>query len=171
MLYYKNMNDLNNKIPQNIDSFNPDLKSVLGETEEGHYLIIIADRKKAFLFLFDKGNLEISREIMDPGVQKDTKINSEELYGRSNKFSHHIDNQLHQHLQLIMQKVSNLIAGKHINGVFIGGHKPLFATIKNELPAVLQKKLRGEFITELNINIDELIQHCKHVLEEYNKKG
>lgn len=165
------MNDVNNKIPPNINSFNPDLKSVLGEREEGHYFFIIADRKKAVLFLFDKGNVEKSQEIMDPGIRKDTKLNAGELYGKSNKLSHHIDNQLHRHLQLIMQEVNRLIAGKHINGMFIGGHKPLFGAIEKELPVVLQNKLRGEFITELNIPFNELIRHCRRVLEEYNKKS
>lgn len=164
------MNDINNKISQNINSFNPDLKSVLGEMQEGHYLIIIADRKKAFLFLFDKGDVQICKEIMDPGVRKDTKQSAGELYGKSNKLSHHIDNQLHHHLQLIAEEINHLIAGKHINGVFIGGHKMLFAAIEKVLPADLQNKLRGEFITELNIPSDELIRHCRRVLEEYNKK-
>ncbi len=163
------MNDVNKKIPQNIASFNPDLKSVLGEIEEGHYLIIVADLKKADLFLFNKGEVELSKKIMDPGVRKRTRINSVELFGRNNKLSRHIDNQIHRHMQLIIQEAILLIKGKHINGVFLGGHKPLFHRIVNELPADLQKKLRGEFITELNISQDELIKHCKHVLEEYIK--
>lgn len=163
------MKDFNTKTPQNIASFNPDLKSVLGEIEEGHYLVIVADLKKADLFLFNKGEVEISKKIMDPSVRKRTRINSGELFGRNNKLSHHIDNQVHRHLQLIIQEVIMLIKGKHINGVFLGGHKPLFHTIVNELPADLQKKLRGEFITELNISQYELIKHCKHVLEEYIK--
>ena len=163
------MKDSSTKTPQNITSFNPDLKSVLGEIEEGHYLVIVADLKKAYLFLFNKGKVETSKKIMDPSVQKRTRINSGELFGRNSKLSHRIDNQVHQHLQLIMQQAVMLIKGKHINGIFLGGHKPLFHTIVNELPTDLQKKLRGEFITELNIPEDELIKHCKHILEEYIK--
>lgn len=153
----------------NINLFNPDLKSVLGEEEERHYLVIIADLKKANLFLFNKGEVEISKKIMNPGVGKKTRINSGELYGRNNKLLHNIDNQVKRHLQLIIQEAIMLIKGTHINGIFIGGHKPLFHTIINELPIDLQKKLRGEFITELNIPEDKLINHCKHILEEYRK--
>lgn len=163
------MKDFNTKTPQNIASFNPDLKSVLGEIEEGHYLFIVADLKKAYLFLFKKGEVEINKKIMDPSVQKRKKINSGELYGRNKKLSHHIDNQVHQHLQLIMQETATLIKEKHVNGVFLGGHKPLFHLIEKELPVDLQKKLRGEFITELNIPEDELIKHCEHVLKDYIK--
>src|SRR5579863_8162782 len=106
-----------NKIyPQNIESFNKDLNSVLSETEEAQYLFVIADRKKAFLFLFNRGEVEIQKNIMHPGVRKSTKIDSGELHGRNTKLSNHIDNQLHRHLQLILQTTANLIKDKHING-------------------------------------------------------
>lgn len=156
-------------IQKDISSFNSDLKSVLSEEEEGHYLFIIADKKKADLFLFDKGEVVTSRGIMDPGVKKKTKINSGELYGRNTKLMHHIENQLQNHLQYVMKETADLINGKHINGVFIGGHQLLFHLIEKELPADLQKKLRGNFITELNISETELIKHCKKALGEYLK--
>jgi len=159
-----------NKIhPQNIESFNRNLNSVLSEIEEGQYLFIIADKKKAFLFLFNRGEVEIQKNIMDPGIRKATKIDSGELHGRNTKLSNHIDNQLHRHLQLILQGAENLIKNKNINGLFLGGHQPLFHSMKKELPVVLKEKLRGEFITELNIPEDELIKHCKYILTEYAK--
>ena len=166
----KNFSKQNKDSGRNIDFYNTDLKSALSEEEEGHYLIIVADRKKAVLFLFKNGKVETRRNIMDPGVRKYTKINSGELYGRSTKLAHHIDNQLHRHLQLILKEANNLITEKHINGVFIGGHKPLFAEVVKELHPDLQKKLRGEFITELNIPDDELANHCKSMLDEYIKR-
>lgn len=163
---------MSNKPAQTIESFNPDLTSVLRELEEGHYLFIIADQKKASLFLFTQGKLEASREIMDPGVMKKTKSDSGELYGRNTKLMHHRENQLHDHLTLIMQEATTFIKGKHLNGVFIGGHKPLFSTIENELPSELQKILRGTFVTELNIPREELVQHCLKKITEYmNKKS
>ncbi len=157
------------KSPQTVETFNPDLPSVLKELEEGHYLFLIADRKKAFLFLFDKGELETSSEVMDPGVKKNIKSNSGELYGRNTKLTHHIENQIHDHLKRIMQEAVLLIKGKHINGVFIGGHQPFFHEIENELPQALQKILRSNFVTELNIPKEQLIERCKQVLEEYRK--
>lgn len=161
------MNNTNKKIIKNIDSFNPNLKSVLGEMEERHYLFIVVDLKKATLFLFNKEVLEATRQIMDPSVNKKIKSNSGEIYGRSTKLDHKINNQTHRHLQLIIAAASALISGKHINGVFIGGHKTLFNTVKEVLPQDLQKKVRGEFITELNIPQEKLISHCKRTLIEY----
>ena len=163
------MIDGNKIYPQNIEFFNKDLNSVLGGMEEGEYLFIIADRKKAFLFLFNRGDVEIQKSIMDPGIRKETKIDSGELHGRNTKLSNHIDNQLHRHLQLILQEAENLIKDKHINGLFLGGHQSFFHSIGKELPTALKEKLRGEFITELNIPQDELITHCIHILTEYAK--
>jgi hypothetical protein len=163
------MIDGNKLYPQNIESFNKDLNSVLSEIEEGEYLFIIADRKKAFLFLFNRGGLEIQKNIMNPGIRKTTKIDSGELHGRNTKLSHHIDNQLHQHLQLILQEAENLIKDKHINGLFLGGHQPLFHSMEKELPTMLKEKLREVFTTELNIPEDEIIKHCQYILTEYAK--
>ena len=169
MLWLPNMIDGSKIYPQYIESFNKDLNSVLGEIEEGHYLFIIADRKKAFLFLFNRGEVEIQKSIMHPGVRKATRIDSGELHGRNTKLSNHIVNQLHRHLQLILQEVEKLIKNKHINGLFLGGHQQLFHSIEKELPVVLKEKLRGEFITELNIPKNELITHCQHILTTYSK--
>lgn len=164
MVYSILMSHHDPKNSQTIESFNPNLESVFEEIEEGHYLFLIADRKKAFLFLFSKGDVEKAQDIMDPSVNKKVKSNSGELYGRTSKQEHKIDNQIEGHLKLIMQKAQEFIQGKHINGVFIGGHQEFFHEIKNELPKDLQQKLRGEFVTELNIPDEELVTHCKSTL-------
>lgn len=152
-------------VPQNAD-----LASDLREMEEARYLILIADRKKAFLFLFVKGEIEAKKEVMDPGVQKDTRINSGELYGRNNKLMHHIDNQLHSHLKLVVKEAETLLQGKHINGIFLGGHKPLFHNVVEALPEFLKQKIKGEFVTELNIPELELIAHCQKILKEHTEQ-
>ena len=46
------MNDSNTKTPQNIGSFNPNLKSVLGEIEEGHYTYNRRRSKKGIFISF-----------------------------------------------------------------------------------------------------------------------
>lgn len=160
-------NDMGNKPSQTVESFNPDLTSVLRELEEGHYLFIVADQKKASLFLFKQGKLEAYREVMNPGVREKTKSDSGEVYGRNTKLTNRRENQIHDHLQLIMQEAVAVINGKHLNGVFIGGHKQFFNNIENALPKKLQQILRGTFVTELNIPREELIQHCITALERY----
>ena len=133
-------------------------------TSEKIILFIIVDRKKADLFILKDGEVDSSKKIMNPGVGKESRIDSGEIYGKNTKLSHKIDNQIHRHLQLVMHEVAEFINGKKIDGVFIGGHKPMFSLIEKELPAELRDKLRGDFVTELNITDDELIKHCKVVL-------
>lgn len=152
-----------------IETFNPDLPSVLRELEEGRYLFIIADTKKASLFLFKQGKLEATRDIMDPGVMKKIKSNDREVHARNNKLMNKRGNQLRDHFNRISEETMLFIGEKHINGVFLGGHQPLFSTIENELSAELRKKLRGRFVTELNIPREELITHCTNALAEYIK--
>jgi hypothetical protein len=158
-----------NSKTQQIATFNPDLKSVLTELQEGHYFFIIADRKKAFLFLFHNGEVELSEKIMHPGVRKGTRINSGDLFGKNSKLGHKISNQLHRHLQLIIQEAELLVKKRTLNGVFIGGHRLLFHLLEKELPLAMHEKLRGNFITELNIPEQELIMHCKSVIDTYIK--
>ena len=160
---------MNNKPAQTVESFNSDLTSVLRELEEGHYLFIVADQKKASFFFFKQGKLETYREVMNPGVREKTKSDSGEVYGRNTKLTNRRENQIHEHLQLIMQEALMLINGKHLNGVFIGGHQQFFSEIENALPKELQQILRKTFVTELNISREELINHCLKALQEYIK--
>lgn len=150
-----------------VEAFNPDLPSVLKELEEGHYLFIVADSKKAHLFLFAQGKLESTRDIMDPGVMKKIKSNSGELNARNSKIMNRRGNQLRDHFSKILEEAANFIAGKHINGVFIGGHQPLFKAIENEMSSHLRSLMRGTFVTELNIPREELIAHCEKALASY----
>ncbi len=152
-----------------VETFNSDLTSVLKELEEGHYLFIVADTKKAFLFLFSQGKLEATHDIMDPGVMKKIKSNSRELHGRNTKLMNKRGNQLRDHFSKILEEADIFIRGKHINGVFLGGHQPLFKALENEMSSTLRTLMRGTFVTELNIPREELIAHCTKVLEDYSK--
>jgi len=162
------MNDKNQQ--KSIDSFSPDLNSKLLEMEEEHYLFLIADLKKATIIIFKNGEIEITRDIMDPSVNKKIKSNSGELSGRNTKLEHKIDNQIHRHLKLIVEEAKKILVGNHVNGIFIGGHKTMFSALEKELPQDLQKLVRGEFVTELNIERVDLIEHCRKTLSEYLKQ-
>lgn len=140
--------------------------------KEGRYLFVVADREKAELFTFYQGGLEAFKEVYDPSVPQKVKSNKEEYYARNSIILRHIEDHLHRHLQKISQEINVFIKGKSIQGVFVGGHKPLFRTIKHHLGNNLQQRLQGEFVTELNIPQPELIQHAEKTLETYlQRKG
>lgn len=140
---------------------------------EPRYLFIIADRKKAYLFTFQGGVMEDYKEVYDPSVPQKVKSNKGEYYARNDIILRHIQEHLRRHLQKISEMVDSFIKDKQIHAVFIGGHKPLFHDIKIALNHDLQRKLKGEFITELNIPRNQLIQNAEKALKMYsiNEKG
>jgi hypothetical protein len=150
-----------------VEEFNPDLTSVLTELEEGHYLFLIVDSKKASFLLFENNKLKKSHFVMDPSVMKKIKSNSGELLGRNTKLMNRRDHQLTTHLKFIMDEAMNFVGTIHLNGVFIGGHQPLFHQIESQLPETLKKVFRGTFVTELNIPEDALVAMCLKKLSEY----
>lgn len=132
------------------------------------YLIILADRQKAkFLTLFSN-SIEDQGEVFDNSVPQKVKANEEGFYGRSDKIARHIQDHLHQHLKLIAQRAGMFLHNRPIAGVIIGGHKELLHNIKNHLPKQLQEKIIGEFISELNISINEISVKSKKVIKQVN---
>jgi hypothetical protein len=157
---------MSNTVSPTIESFNPDLNAVLTEREEGHYLFIVADQRKTFLILFNKGEVEDMRDSVNEPVEQMIKSDSGEMHGRNDKLGRHIEKQIH--VQTVMTEVTRFINGKQINGVFIGGHQPFHHTIQHALPPALQEKFRSAFVTELTISHAALIEHCKQVLTTYS---
>lgn len=147
----------------------PQLIEALREIEESHYLIILADRKKALLFLFNNGEVVKFHEMMHPGVSKKIRTDSGELSGRNDKLMRHRDKQINDHFGLISQEAVAFIEHDAVNGVFIGGHKASFHHIIEKLPQELKKKLKTEFVTELNLPHDQLVVRCKEALDQYVK--
>jgi len=135
--------------------------------KDARYLFVIADREKAELLTFYQGGLESYKEILDPGVPQKVKANNKEYYARNNIIIRHIQNHVHRHLQRISREVDTFIKTKPVHTVFIGGHKPMFHDIKHHLSRDLQKKLGGEFVTELNIPYTMLVKHAEKELEKY----
>ena len=110
---------------------------------------------------------ELYKVFMDPGVRQESKINSGEINGKADKLANRVHNQLHKHLQNISNEVDVLVANKQIEGVFIGGHKQLFGLLTEALSSSIQQKLRGEFVSELDITEEEIIDHCRKTFKEY----
>ncbi len=135
--------------------------------KEARYLFVIADREKAELLTFYQGTLEEYKEVFDSSVPQKVKSNKEEYYARNNIILRHIENHLHRHLQKISDETDKFIESKPVQGVFVGGHKPLFHDVEHHLNPNLQRKLQGEFVTELNIPRPELVRHAEKTLALY----
>lgn len=137
--------------------------------EDDKYLFLIVDKEKAKMFLFQQKNIENYTEITNAIVDQKIKANKGSLYARNSKLMRRIENQLKQHLRFISQNVRISIKGQRIKGVFIGGHQQLFHEIEASLPMTLQRKVVGEFVTELNIPKNKLINNAEKAWEVYKK--
>jgi len=132
--------------------------------QRNRYLVILADREKAIYFSIYNGNVEAYEEFKDPIVPQKVKANNGEYYARSDIILRHIENQLHRHLKRISHHVDSFVKGKSIQTLVIGGHKELLHKIEKHLCPALQKKVAGEFITELNIPKNEIITHSNNAI-------
>lgn len=149
---------------------NGELTTILHELEEGKYVMVIADRKSARLFFFEKGEMLRMLKIRHSGVSKKIKSNSGEIYGRNDKYMRHIGKKLDEHIERVIKKFQTLVGNRKISGIFIGGHKPMFHMIEEALPLEFRNKVRGEMVTELKISDAQLIDESKNILAQYEAK-
>lgn len=132
------------------------------------YLVIVADREKAKFFTLYQGHIEDQQEVKDPSVHQHAIGHT--AGERQNKVERHIQDHLHRHFQLIAQTVHDFAKTKHISGVIVGGHKELMHKLEEHLPQPLQKKIIGEFVSELNTNFNDIVYKSKRVLEQVDKR-
>lgn len=147
----------------------PFLKPLLKALKDHEkYLVLLIDRKRARLFTVHLGIVEEQEDVFGEYVPQKVK-QIHEAFKRENKILRHIEDHLNRHLKLITEKTKEFARNKHIRFLIIGGHEELLPEIKKLLPYPLSKKLRGDFITELNIPINDVYLKSKKIAERLNK--
>lgn len=124
------------------------------------YLVLLVDREKARLFTVHLGQIDETKEIFDPSVPQKVK-HGDNAWDAQDKIFRHIQDHLHRHLKLITQETAKFANGRNIQFILIGGHKELFAKIKKHLPKNLADKVKGTFVTELNIPLNDIFLKSK----------
>lgn len=120
------------------------------------YLVLLIDRKKARLFTVNLGKIEEHKDVFDGEVPQDVKAKKID-WGRDDKIFKHIQQHLHYHLQFIAKAALEFAKNKHIHFIVIGGHKEMIPKMKAHLLYPLDKKVVGEFVTELNIPLNKVL--------------
>lgn len=145
----------------------PFLKPLLKELKEHEkYLVLLVDRKKARLFTVHLGIVEEHKDVFGEYVPQKVK-QIHEAFKRENKILRHIGDHLHRHLKLIIGKTKEFAHNnKNIHFLIIGGHEELLPKIKKLLPYPLSRKLRGSFITQLNIPLNDVYLKSKKIAEK-----
>lgn len=148
-------------------SHSPDLKPLIAqESTYLRYLIITVDRVKAKFFMMSQGVIENQDEVVDESVPQNIHADSSETTNltREDKINRHIQDHLHRHFQLIAERVASFVGNTPINGVIIGGHKNLLHNFKRHLPKLLQEKVIGSFVSDVNNNMNDVVEKSKRVI-------
>ncbi|RJQ38073.1 hypothetical protein C4559_02510 [Candidatus Microgenomates bacterium] len=144
-------------------SNSPYVSSIVNKLPEyKKYMVLLIDRKRARLFTVHLGRIEEHEDVFGVYVpQKVKQIN--EAWARGDKILRHIEDHLHWHLQKIAKLTTDFAKDKKISFLIIGGHKVLFTKMKNHLPKDLAKKVKGNFVCELNIPLNNVFLKSKNV--------
>ncbi len=133
------------------------------------YLVLLADREKAIMFTVNGGKIEDQKVIIDGNVPQNVKAKKID-YGRDDKIFRHIEQHLHYHLQYIAKETQVFTKGKNISFIILGGHGELIPKMRAHLLYPLNKLVKGKFITELNIPINDVLIHSGKIADEINQK-
>lgn len=133
------------------------------------YLVLLVDREKARIFTVHLGEIEEHKDIFNGEVPQRVKAKTINL-GRTDKIMRDIEGHVHRHLQLIAKATKEFIIGKDIHFIIIGGHHELLPKLKKHLQYPLNKMVLGEFITELNILLSDVLEHSKKVAARINRR-
>lgn len=124
------------------------------------YLILLADREKARLFTVHLGRIEEHKDIFVGEVPQNVKAKKID-WGRDNKIFRHIEQHLHYHLQFIAKAVLSFSQNKGIQFIILGGHREMIPKLRAHLFYPLNKMVKGEFVTALNIPKDHILEKSK----------
>lgn len=131
------------------------------------YLVLLADREKARIFTVYLGRIEEQRELFDGTVPQNVKP-KKEYSSRTNKVFRHIEWHLHEYLQKVATVSAEFAKKKRIEFLVLGGHKELLKKLRNHLPKGLREKVVGEYVTELNVPINDVFLHSKEIAAKHN---
>ena len=129
------------------------------------YLVLLVDREKARLFTVHLGKIGEQKEIFDGEVPQNVK-HGDDTWDAQDKIFRHIEDHLSCHLKRIAGAAEEFVKNNEISFVIIGGHREMFPKIKKHLPYPLNKMVIGEFVTELNIPLNEILKKSKLVAEK-----
>jgi peptide subunit release factor 1 (eRF1) len=132
------------------------------------YLVVIADRKKARYFTLHMGQLEAYEDAENPSLSR--KVKGRDMPDFMGSIDRHVKNHFKQHFNYINEKVCEFAKNKQIAGVIVGGHKDILNNIKQHLSKHLQQKIAGEFISEINTNLNDIVEKSRIIIGKINAR-
>lgn len=112
--------------------------------EYERYCTVVMDKEKAKIFTVYLGEIEDMSNVFNDYMGKHAKGGWSQQGNQEN-----LDNQHRKHLKEIIEVVSDLSQKKEFNRLIIAGSKEILPEFTKILPKELEKKLAGDFLTEL----------------------
>jgi hypothetical protein len=153
--------------PLCVISYSPYIRPLADALESYRkYIVLMVDRKRARLFTVHMGEIKEQEDILAEEIPQKVRANDERYYGRSDKIFRHIQDHLHRNLVFIADKVDNFVREHDGAFLILGGHKEMLRRIKKKLSPCVQKMILGEFVSELNIPLNEIFLQSKKIAEK-----
>ena len=111
-------------------------------------------------------HLELANDEAPPNVKK-----GENAWDAQDKIFRHIEDHLRQHLENTANGALEFVKKERIDGIIIGGHRPLFGKVDKHLKYPLAGKVIAQFVTELKIPQNEIIAKVLILIDELEKKN
>ena len=131
------------------------------------YLVLLADREKARLFTVHLGEVEEHKDVFDAQVPQRVK-HGDNTWDQQNKIQRHIENHLHRHLKFIENQTHEFLKDHPVSFIIVGGHQEMIPKIKKHLNYPLNKMVLGQFVSELNIPLNDVFLHSKKIAQRIN---
>lgn len=130
------------------------------------YLVILADRKKARLFTVHLGAVEEHKDVFDAQVPQKVK-RGDDTWDQQNKIQRHIEDHLHRHLKIIAQETHEFVKNYPVSFIIVGGNKDIIPKVKKHLKYPLNRLVLGDFVTELNLPLNEIFLKSKEIASQF----
>ncbi|MBI2599920.1 hypothetical protein HYW43_03305, partial [Candidatus Daviesbacteria bacterium] len=140
-----------------------------GLKDHQRYLVLLVDRKKAKFFTVYLGEIAEQKEVFNGDVPQRVKAKTIN-WGRYDKIPRHIEDHLNKHLKQISQAVYDFAIDKNIHFIILGGNKEIILKIRKHLHYPLNKMVLGEFVTQLNIPLNEVLIHSKKIATKIKQR-
>jgi len=133
------------------------------------YLVLLVDREKARMFSVEQGEIvdrsQFIKGYVPPRIKSTGRDNP---FNQSDTNFRHNEQLLKQHIKYAADAVVKFTSANDINFILIGGHAEMFKKVADSLPANLKSKVVADFVTEVNIPLNDILLLSKKVAATIN---
>lgn len=133
------------------------------------YLVLLTDREKTRMLLVEQGEIvDYSQFIGSYVPQRESATGKGSLPSQIDVNFRHNEKMLDDRLDLSVEAVKKFIKDQDIHFIILGGHKEMFRKVTETFPTDIQKKIVGNFVTEVDLPLNEILNKSKIIAAEIN---